>query len=68
MELQTLQFFATVARCQSMSKAAEELSYAQSNLSTKISLLEKSWAPNYFTGIIGACNLPARRRIFAVHG
>lgn len=48
MELQTLQFFATVARCQSMSKAAEQLAYAQSNLSTKISLLEKELGTQLF--------------------
>ena len=41
MDLQTLQFFCTVAAEGSLSKAAQKLHYAQSNLSTKIMQLEK---------------------------
>ncbi len=48
MEVQTLQFFAVVARCRSMSNAAEQLAYAQSNLSTKIGLLEKELGTQLF--------------------
>lgn len=41
MDLQTLQFFCAVAAEGSLSKAAQKLHYAQSNLSTKIMQLEK---------------------------
>jgi len=40
MDLQTLQFFRAVARSGSISKAARELNYAQSNLTTRIRQLE----------------------------
>lgn len=41
MDLQTLQYFCTVASEGSLSRAAQKLHYAQSNLSTKIMQLEK---------------------------
>lgn len=41
MDLQELKFFRAVAAEGSLSKAAQKLNYAQSNLSTKISQLEK---------------------------
>ena len=41
MDLQELKFFRAVAAEGSLSKAAQKLNYAQSNLSTKISQLAK---------------------------
>ena len=40
MDLQALRFFRTVAKAGSISRAARELNYAQSNLTTKIRQLE----------------------------
>lgn len=48
MDFQTLQFFCTVASEGSLSKAAQKLHYAQSNLSTKIMQLEKEMGSSLF--------------------
>lgn len=48
MDLQTLRFFRAVASEGSMSKAAQKMNYAQSNMSTKITQLEKELQTELF--------------------
>lgn len=43
-----MQYFTAVARCGSLSKAADQLHYAQSNLSTKMGALEKELGTQLF--------------------
>lgn len=48
MDIQTLMFFKTVAKCGSFSAASHELNYAQSNISTKIQQLESDMQTTLF--------------------
>ena len=48
MDIQTLIFFKTVAKCGSFSAASHELRYAQSNISTKIQQLESDMQTTLF--------------------
>ena len=48
MDLQTLRFFQTVAKAGSISKAASEMNYAQSNLTTRIQKLENELETELF--------------------
>lgn len=59
MDLQTLKFFCTVAEEGSLSKAAQKLHYAQSNLSTKITRLEHEMgSPLFFRNNHGVILTP----------
>ncbi|MGF7088064.1 DNA-binding transcriptional LysR family regulator [Kroppenstedtia sanguinis] len=48
MDVRDLQFFRSVARHESVSKAAEELNYVQSNVTTRIGRLEKELKTKLF--------------------
>lgn len=57
MELAYLQTFCEVARKRSITRAAEELGYAQSSVTIQIQKLEKSTAHRRWSGMAGRCAL-----------
>ena len=63
MDLQTLQFFCTAATEGSLTKAAQKLNYAQSNLSTRMHALEEELGVTLFQRSAGGIRLTPKGEV-----
>ncbi len=68
MDLQTLQFFCTAATEGSLTKAAQKMNYAQSNLSTRMHALEEELGVTLFQRSAGGIRLTPKGEVLYLTG